>query len=145
MIECHGTGTPLGDPIEINSLKAVYGGAERTKRLLIGSVKTYVGHTEAAAGIAGVVKACLVMSRGVVPPLVHFEKLNRKITLDPMLRITTELTEDAEVRYSAVSSFGFSGTNAHCVLERVEERKEYSGTVEWNQKSYWLGGVNEMN
>ncbi|MGW5569228.1 acyltransferase domain-containing protein, partial [Streptomyces tendae] len=122
-VEAHGTGTPTGDPIELRGLDAVYGtGAGRTGEdpLLVGSVKTNIGHTEAAAGIAGLIRAALCVAHGVVPPALHGGRPTDAVDWDRMaLRIPRALHpwgRDDGPRYAAVSSFGISGTNAHVVL-----------------------------
>jgi acyl transferase domain-containing protein/acyl-CoA synthetase (AMP-forming)/AMP-acid ligase II len=121
-IEAHGTGTPLGDPIEIESLKAVLStGRKRDQTCAIGSVKTNIGHLEAAAGIAGLIKMVLALHHGKLPPHLHLQKLNPHISLDDTpFFIPTELTpwpEEVSRRLAGVSSFGFGGTNSHIVLE----------------------------
>ncbi|MGW2298786.1 SDR family NAD(P)-dependent oxidoreductase [Streptomyces violaceorubidus] len=122
-VEAHGTGTPTGDPIELRSLDAVYGtGAGRATEdpLLVGSVKTNIGHTEAAAGIAGLIRAALCVANGVVPPALHGGRPTDAVDWDRMaLRIPRTVHDwgrDGAPRYAAVSSFGISGTNAHVVL-----------------------------
>ena len=125
-IEAHGTATPLGDPIEMHALGGVFGkgrGADRP--LAIGSVKTNFGHLEAAAGIAGLIKAALVLQQGVIPPHLHLDRVNPHIPLDqwPFTIPTTAIPfpADSVPRIAGVSSFGFSGTNAHVVLEAFGE------------------------
>ncbi|MEY2855828.1 MAG: hypothetical protein RLZZ74_137, partial [Cyanobacteriota bacterium] len=115
-IESHGTGTSLGDPIEVNSLKAVLG--TRTESCYLGSLKTNIGHLEAAAGIAGVIKTVLCLQQEAIPPNLHFQELNPLIDLgDSKLTIPQQLQPwKGETRYAGVSSFGFGGTNAHVVL-----------------------------
>ncbi|MBP0456406.1 type I polyketide synthase [Streptomyces montanisoli] len=122
-VEAHGTGTPAGDPIELRALDAVYGtgaGRPATDPLLVGSVKTNIGHTEAAAGIAALIKAALCLGHGVVPPSLHSARLTDAVDWD---RTALEIPQTARTwgggglpRYAAVSSFGISGTNAHVVL-----------------------------
>ncbi|MGE5272067.1 MAG: amino acid adenylation domain-containing protein [Thiohalocapsa sp.] len=113
-IEAHGTGTALGDPIEMHALKAVFG--ERDKPLWVGSVKTNIGHAEAAAGAAGLVKAVLMLQHQALPPNLHFRRLNPHIDLDGVdIRVPTAFAQ-APLLGIGVSSFGFSGTNAHIVL-----------------------------
>ena len=119
-IETHGTGTPLGDPIEVGALAAALG-RDRERPLLIGSVKTNIGHLEAAAGIAGVVKVILALQRGEIPPHLHFRAGNPHIDWDAMpIAVPTTVTPWPAMngrRLAGVSAFGFSGTNAHVVLE----------------------------
>lgn len=115
-VESHGTGTSLGDPIEVNSLKAVLG-AEREETCYLGSLKTNIGHLEAAAGIAGVIKTILCLQHRAIPPNLHFHKLNPSIELEnSQLNIPQQLQPWDGERYAGVSSFGFGGTNAHLIL-----------------------------
>ncbi|WP_017975179.1 type I polyketide synthase [Actinopolyspora halophila] len=119
-VEAHGTGTPLGDPIEVGSLAGVYG-ANRSEPLLIGSVKTNLGHTDSVSGAAGVLKTALALRHGEVPAHLHLEKPNPAIRWDDWpVRVPTEtvaLPEGSTPRLAGVSSFGLSGTNAHVILE----------------------------
>jgi acyl transferase domain-containing protein/acyl carrier protein len=117
-IEAHGTGTALGDPIEMHALAAVFGG--RRRDLPVGSVKTNIGHAEAAAGIAGLIKAVLMLRHQAIPANLHFRRLNPHIDLGGVpITVPAGLTPRA-LRYAGVSSFGFSGTNAHVVLEHAD-------------------------
>jgi acyl transferase domain-containing protein/acyl carrier protein len=126
-VECHGTGTALGDPIEVRALEASYvHGCEARKPLLIGALKSNLGHMETAAGIGGLHKAIQVVRHRQVPKNLHFETLNPQIQVDQRtLRIAAQpvaLEVEGSV-LAGVSSFGFSGTNAHIILESyVEER-----------------------
>jgi acyl transferase domain-containing protein/acyl-CoA synthetase (AMP-forming)/AMP-acid ligase II/acyl carrier protein len=112
-IEAHGTGTALGDPIEVNALSAVIG--EQPEPVWFGSVKTNIGHLEAASGVAGVIKVVLALQHGVIPPHLHLENPNPSMNLGS-LRIPTEPVPWPSGRLAGVSSFGFGGTNAHVVL-----------------------------
>jgi acyl transferase domain-containing protein/SAM-dependent methyltransferase len=125
-LEAHGTGTPLGDPIEIGAIGSVFSaGRDRSRPLAVGSVKTNIGHLEAAAGIAGVVKVVLALQRGTIPPNLHFQTGNPLIDWAG-LPITVPVKtmpwplEDGR-RLAGVSSFGFSGCNAHVILEQAPE------------------------
>lgn len=119
LVETHGTGTKLGDPIEVDALADVYGRPEGPP-VYLGAVKSNLGHLEAAAGMAGLIKAALCVERGLIPPNLHFNTLNPHIRLDgTTLAVPTEVTtwpEAAQPRVAAVSSFGLNGTNAHVVL-----------------------------
>lgn len=121
LLEAHGTGTPLGDPIEIAAAQAVYvEGVTRQSPLWVSSVKTNMGHAEAAAGIAGLIKAVLCLTQKTIAPHVHFSRLNPEIQLDSSsLRIpdAPQPWPGDHSRYAAVSSFGFSGTNVHLILQ----------------------------
>ncbi|MBI1357395.1 MAG: SDR family NAD(P)-dependent oxidoreductase [Acidobacteria bacterium] len=121
LVEAHGTGTPLGDPIELQALAAVTGeGRPADRPLAVGSVKTNFGHLEAAAGVAGLIKAALAIRRGVIPPHLHFRTPNPHLQWDRLaITVPTKAaaweTPEAE-RIAGVSSFGISGTNAHVIL-----------------------------
>ncbi|WP_019601482.1 type I polyketide synthase [Teredinibacter turnerae] len=123
-IETHGTGTPLGDPIEVGALTAVYG-QQRNAPLVLGALKSNIGHLEAASGVASIIKAVLSLQHGRVPTNLHFNTLNPHIELDTAgVTIAREPTllasADAGALLKAgVSSFGFSGTNAHIILEQA--------------------------
>ncbi len=123
-VEAHGTGTKLGDPIEVQALNGVLGeGRKKEKALRIGSVKTNIGHLEAAAGIAGLIKVVLALGEEKIPPQLHFVEPNPHIEWERMaVEVVTEATPwHAGRRVAGVSSFGFGGTNAHVVLERGPE------------------------
>ncbi len=118
-IECHGTGTILGDPIEVNALNEVF--ASRTEPLFLGSVKANIGHLEAAAGIAGFIKVLLCLQHRTIPAQINFSELNPKIKLNHNLHINTKrktITKDKKF-IAAINSFGFSGTNAHVILSEA--------------------------
>lgn len=121
-VEAHGTGTALGDPIEVQALAEVLGdGRPSEQPLLIGSVKTNIGHLEAAAGVAGLIKAVLALHHGAIPASLHFEVPNPHVAWAELpVRVVSELApwpSGAEARVAGVSAFGFAGTNAHVVLE----------------------------
>ena len=122
-IEAHGTGTRLGDPIEVEALADVYG-RDHGAPVYLGAVKTNIGHLEAAAGIAGLIKVVLCLPRGAIPPNMHFTRLNPNISFDgTTFEVPTGCTPwaepDGRPRAAAVSSFGLSGTNAHLILEQA--------------------------
>ncbi len=122
--EAHGTGTSLGDPIEVNALGAVLAeGRDAADPVLLGSVKTNIGHLEAAAGIVGLAKAVLALQRGEIPPHLHFSKPNPFIdwaSLPVAVAVKRQAWSPRDgVRRAGVSSFGFSGTNAHVLLEQA--------------------------
>ncbi|WP_433930447.1 type I polyketide synthase [Sorangium cellulosum] len=128
-VEAHGTGTPLGDRVEATALGRVLGAGRAADRALrVGSVKTNLGHAEAAAGVAGLMKTALSLRHGSLPASLHVERPNPEIPLEALgLRLQTELGAWPEVdrpRRAGVSSFGFGGTNCHVVLE------EWRGGVE---------------
>jgi phthiocerol/phenolphthiocerol synthesis type-I polyketide synthase E len=121
-VETHGTGTPLGDPIEIEALVRAYqNGTGNGHRCLIGSVKTNIGHLDCAAGVAGLIKTAQILRHGLIPPSLHFVTPNPHIGFDKTpFQVNTELTEwpgTKPRRAASVSAFGVGGTNAHVVLE----------------------------
>ena len=125
-VEAHGTGTLLGDPIEARALGTVFGrGRPENSPLLIGAIKTNLGHLEAAAGIAGFIKATLAVHRGHIPQNLHFETPNPHIPFEAMrLKVVAEPSDwpsSDRPRRAGVSSFGFGGTNAHMVIEQGPE------------------------
>lgn len=120
-VEAHGTGTPLGDLIELRSIAKVYGG-ERANSLLVGSLKTNFGHLEAAAGVAGLIKVLLSLRHGRVPAHLHFDRPNPDFDWQrSRLKVPRTLMDwPAASRIAAVNAFGFSGTNAHVIVEAPE-------------------------
>jgi len=128
-VEAHGTGTPLGDPIEIKALTQVFGRRPADTPLHVGSVKTNIGHLEAAAGIAGVVKTVLALQHGVIPPHLHLKNPNPLIdwghgAITVPTQPTPWLAPAGGKRRAGISSFGFSGTNAHVILEEAPPADE---------------------
>jgi acyl transferase domain-containing protein/NADPH:quinone reductase-like Zn-dependent oxidoreductase/NAD(P)-dependent dehydrogenase (short-subunit alcohol dehydrogenase family) len=119
-VEAHGTGTPVGDPIEASAIGTVVGTGRVGEPCRIGSIKTNIGHLEAAAGAAGVIKAALSLKYGMVPPHLHLTAVNPTIDLDALnLAIPTETEALPRLngrRVAGVNSFGYGGTNAHVVL-----------------------------
>lgn len=121
-VETHGTGTPLGDPIEVEALHEVLGAPRPSgSPCVLGAVKTNVGHLEAAAGVAGIIKTALILHRGVIPRNIHFRTLNPRIRIESTPFVfpeeTLPWTTGMKRRIAGVSSFGMSGTNAHAILE----------------------------
>jgi len=122
-VEAHGTGTPVGDPIELRAMAAAYGkGREAGRPLLIGSVKTNFGHLEAAAGVAGVMKVLLALNQGLIPKHLNFHNPTPAVDWRQLpLRVTATATEwplmSDRAPLAGVNSFGWSGTNAHVVVE----------------------------
>ncbi|MFB1299545.1 type I polyketide synthase [Mycobacterium sp. pW049] len=137
-VEAHGTGTPLGDPIEVRALAAALTSQRSADNpLVIGSVKTNIGHLEAGAGVAGLIKAALVAKNGYIPATVHFQTPTRHVSLAELkIEIFGEGRPfpDCGHRVVGVNSFGFGGTNAHVVLAEppgrpAQSRPEFDGTA----------------
>ncbi|HXO26582.1 MAG TPA: beta-ketoacyl synthase N-terminal-like domain-containing protein, partial [Thermoanaerobaculia bacterium] len=136
-VECHGTGTPLGDPIEVAALARAFGTARRRGvGCALGSVKTNLGHLGAAAGIAGLIKAALALERCEIPASLHFTRPNPRLELGAgPFYVNAELAawpaEDGMPRRAGVSSFGIGGTNAHAVLEEAPPRQPGGPARRW--------------
>ncbi|ASS75246.1 hypothetical protein CIG75_09795 [Tumebacillus algifaecis] len=126
-LEAHGTGTQLGDPIEINALTQVFAAdTERRQYCALGSVKTNIGHLDTAAGIAGLIKTALSLKHGMIPPSLNYSEANPQIDFaQTPFYVNTEAVRwqsDDRPRRAGVSSFGIGGTNAHVILEEAPER-----------------------
>ncbi|WP_017328303.1 type I polyketide synthase [Synechococcus sp. PCC 7336] len=126
-VEAHGTGTSLGDPIEMEALQAVLGtGREQAIPCWVGSVKTNIGHLEAAAGVAGLIKVALSLQQSEIPASLHLEQLNPAIAsgISSLAIASTarQWRKNGRCRLAGVSSFGFGGTNCHAILAEAPER-----------------------
>ncbi|MDM5187018.1 SDR family NAD(P)-dependent oxidoreductase [Bacillus sp. DX4.1] len=160
-IETHGTGTALGDPIEINGLKKAFNqlykewgkSVSEEKKCGIGSVKTNIGHIEAAAGIAGICKVLLAMKNNVLPASIHYKELNPYIKLeDSPFYIVNKTTPWKQIRdehsriiprRAGISSFGFGGVNAHIVIEEYQKPSNKQEVVTHESQIIILSAKNE--
>jgi acyl transferase domain-containing protein len=142
-VEVHGTGTALGDPIEFQALTEVFGGEyKRAQPLYIGSVKSNIGHLEAAAGIAGLIKSVLCLQNKQISPNLHLHKVNPKIRLD---RIPATVPQNVvpweptgKQRVLGISAFGFSGTNAHVIVSEWPEVPDTASPSSCGERSWHI-------
>lgn len=134
-VEAHGTGTPLGDPIEIAALTLAFGSpADGRPWCAIGSVKTNVGHLDAAAGIAGLIKAVMAVKHGILPPTLHFERANPEIDFAAgpfFVNTASREWPHGAPRRAGVSSFGIGGTNAHVVVQEAPRVSPSGASRPW--------------
>ena len=140
--EAHGTGTPTGDPIETRSIAAVFGPhTNKTESLRIGSVKSNIGHTEAASGLAGLIKAVLAMEKGQIPPKIRLDEWG--------LKVATELeawpTTGNEPRRASINNFGYGGTNSHVILEDATPYLPGSERIKIANGINGINGINGYN
>jgi amino acid adenylation domain-containing protein len=127
-VETHGTGTPVGDPIEVTALEKAFRAATDKKQFCgIGSVKSNIGHTDAAAGVTGLIKAALTLKHRTIPPTLHFKKPNPRFDFSKspfyVVDKLTRIEENSNPIRAAVSSFGVGGTNAHAILEEFTDNE----------------------
>jgi phthiocerol/phenolphthiocerol synthesis type-I polyketide synthase E len=147
-VEAHGTGTPMGDPIEVTALtQAFRAGTDRNGFCAIGSVKTNIGHLDAAAGIAGLIKTALTLSHKQIPPSLHFSSPNPEIDFsETPFYVNTKLTDwksHGPPRRAGVSSFGLGGTNAHVVMEEAPPVDREPHPVDRRQRLIVLSAKSE--
>jgi acyl transferase domain-containing protein/thioesterase domain-containing protein len=131
-LETHGTGTAIGDPIEIAALTAAFGADGSAGRCALGSTKANVGHADTAAGVIGLIKVVKAIEAGIIPPLAHFSRINPSIRLETSpFYVPTKAQPWTGVRRAGVSSLGVGGTNAHVVVEQFDggERRRSAANV----------------
>ncbi len=139
-VEAHGTGTPLGDPIEVRALCEALRGTDSATPLVLGSVKANIGHLEAAAGVAGLIKAVSMLTGEMIPPHINFSSLSTHLEGLPVrIPLREEPWQGAE-RYAGVSSFGIGGTNAHVVLSAAAEESSPAGTADDREELLVVAG-----
>ena len=140
-IEAHGTGTALGDPIEVGSIQKVLSTGRKNGQICtIGSVKSNIGHLEAAAGIAGLIKLALSIHNGIIPANSNFKKLNELIKIDgtPFEIASKQKKWKQKTRVAGISSFGFGGANAHVILQSPPEAEPTSATKNTSIKANFI-------
>ncbi len=134
-IETHGTGTALGDPIEVQAIADVIGQATLSgQQCLLGSVKANIGHLETAAGMAGLIKVLLCLKHGEIPAQIHFQNLNPHISLEKTPLVISSKRQPWPAReyprYAGINSFGFGGTNAHIILQEAPPSSPVHNDIE---------------
>ncbi|GLV53919.1 polyketide synthase [Dictyobacter sp. S3.2.2.5] len=142
-VEAHGTGTPVGDPIEARAIGTVLSGDRPSgEQCIVGSVKTNIGHLEAGAGVAGLIKTALALKHRQIPPHLHFHNPNPNIPFEELqLRVPTQLEDWPAVdgpAMAGVNSFGFGGTNAHVVLQEAPTTPIQATTPEGEEETSYL-------
>ncbi|GCF09103.1 type I polyketide synthase [Dictyobacter arantiisoli] len=145
-VETHGSSTPLGDPIEVAALKAVLMQQQIPEHpVLLGAVKSNIGHLESAAGIAGLIKTVLCLQKGEIVPNLNFQKLNEHISfVDTTFAIPTQVQAwPTRERIAGVSAFGFGGTNVHMILEAAPDVQPIANDVERSQHLLTLSAQSE--
>ncbi|KAI1453383.1 putative polyketide synthase [Annulohypoxylon moriforme] len=145
-VETHGTGTSVGDPIEVEALSRVFKKNERSNPLLLGAVKTNLGHSEAASGLTSLIKATLMLERGQIPATIGLKQLNPKLKIDDwgveIVTSTIPLPANGQgARRVSVNSFGYGGANAHSILESAPR----TGSKAFINKPRGINGVNGTN
>ncbi|KAL6719561.1 hypothetical protein ACLMJK_003803 [Lecanora helva] len=135
-VEAHGTGTPAGDPVEAAAISAVFRESASSSPILVGSVKSNLGHLEATSGLAGIIKAVLTLEKGLIPPSINFEKTNKTIASQGSNITVARALQPwprGDVRRVSVNGFGYGGTNAHLILEdaksSLQERQEVGKNI----------------
>ncbi|MEW6994407.1 SDR family NAD(P)-dependent oxidoreductase [Colwelliaceae bacterium MEBiC 14330] len=148
-VEAHGTGTPLGDPIEMNSIEKVYL-KNRQEKLFVGSVKSNIGHTEAAAGVSSLIKVVLMLQHQKIVKNLHLEELNKHFSpavlddngLIEVPKASLSWPEQDQINCAAVSSFGFSGTNAHLIVGQAPQQssneKQQLNSAQKEKRDMWV-------
>ncbi|KAH7323187.1 polyketide synthase [Stachybotrys elegans] len=141
-VECHGTGTPVGDPIEVNAVGKTFAPEDRPSPLLIGSVKTNVGHSEGSSGLTSILKVVKAFEHGVIPPSRGVVKVNPKLILkERNVKIATQVEQwPRALRRASINSFGYGGANAHVILEAPESYLGQSHFSKLNIVSHSLNG-----
>ncbi|KAH6603842.1 polyketide synthase [Trichoderma cornu-damae] len=143
-IECHGTGTPVGDPIEVDGIAACFAGREG-EPLRIGSVKTNMGHSEAASGLTSIIKVALAFEHGAIPPTYGVKNVNPKLRLkERNMKVMTEVEAwPRALRRAGVNSFGYGGANGHVILESIDSY--FVGSLVSSPVTRALGGPRDSD
>jgi acyl transferase domain-containing protein len=153
VVEAPGTGTPVGDPAEYESLRRVFGGSIRSKSLSVGSVKGLVGHTECASGIVALIKMLLIIHEGIIPPQASFDAINPAIKASPSdnMEVVTHLKPwDVDFRAAVINNYGASGSNASMLVTQAP--KHFAEAVDsstihsaGSKHPFWFCGLDEQS
>lgn len=144
LVEAHGTGTPVGDPAEYESIRTALGGPQRTKKLVIGSVKGHIGHTEGASGVIALIKVIMMMRGGFIPPQASFKTMNRNIDVRPddMMEVVTKLRPwDEEHNIVLINNYGACGSNASLIVAQPPTPTRTPKVIDGAfQYPFWIPG-----
>lgn len=145
--EAHGTGTPTGDPIELQAVAAVFQSRQSTEPLHIGSIKANIGHTEPVSGLASLIKVVMALEHGALPPSINFEKPNAKLNLkewnfEVPQKLEPWIPNSNGIRRASINNFGYGGTNAHVIVEMGPQWRADSGIQATNGTSHINGHTN---
>lgn len=135
-IECHGTGTKIGDPIEVSGLKEVIQ-SQRPTPCYLGSIKSNIGHLESGAGIAGIIKSILILVKQTIPKTIHISEINQNLNLHDGLKIV-ENNMNSDINIIGISSFGFGGCNGHILLKKSDNVKSINNIQYKKQENYYV-------
>ncbi|WP_392537576.1 SDR family NAD(P)-dependent oxidoreductase [Legionella sp. 227] len=138
-IEAHGTGTSLGDPIELAALREVFGNRSAENPLYVGSIKSNLGHLESAAGMAGIAKLIVQFQAQALAPSIHALPLNPRLNIDDVpIKICTEFVPQQKLRFAGLSSFGAGGSNGHLILQNFSHNLCVRSKTHYKKQNYWF-------
>ncbi|MCW8410149.1 beta-ketoacyl synthase N-terminal-like domain-containing protein [Legionella sp. PATHC035] len=144
-IEAHGTGTSLGDPIELAALKELFGNRSLENPLYVGSIKSNLGHLESAAGMAGIAKLIVQFQAQALAPSIHALPLNPRLNIDDVpIKICTEFLPQQTLRFAGLSSFGAGGSNAHLILQNFSHNLCVRSKTQYKKQNYWFSHSEKM-
>ncbi|WQF85464.1 Putative Acyl transferase domain superfamily, phosphopantetheine binding ACP domain, thiolase [Colletotrichum destructivum] len=146
VVEAHGTGTAVGDPAEYNGIRKVLGGPGRDSPLVLGSVKSLVGHTECASGVVSAVKILLMLQKGMIPPQVNLKTINPALGASPRdnIRFATSLEPwNADFRAALINNYGASGSNASMIISQPTGKRALDSPATTGRYPFWLTGADD--
>lgn len=144
-IEAHGTGTSLGDPIELAALKEIFGNRSLENPLYVGSIKSNLGHLESAAGMAGIAKLIVQFQAQALAPSINALPLNPRLNIDDVpIKICTEFVPQQKLHFAGLSSFGAGGSNAHLILQNFSHNLCVRSKTQYKKQNYWFSHSEKM-